>query len=107
MPANRVSFLAKNSRTGSHLLCLYSGTDMSIKASFPGQVRFIVKNRISHNRVLGASKGNNQGAYGPSCVPPWSRQRTELETEGKNFITVLNILSCHRKNFETTLGHYA
>ena len=72
--ANRVSFFAENSGTGSHLLRLYSGTDISIKASFPGQVRFIVKNRISHNRVLGASKGNSQGAYGPSFVRPWSRQ---------------------------------
>ena len=45
MPANRVSFLAENPRTGSQLLRLYSGTDMTIKASVPGQLRFIVKNK--------------------------------------------------------------
>ena len=70
MNANRASFLGENSETGSHLLFLYSGTDMSIKASFLGQVRFIVKTRISHNSVLCASKGNNQAAYRPFCVPP-------------------------------------
>ena len=43
MPDNRVSFLAENSGTWSHLLRFYSGTDMSTKASIPGQVRFIVK----------------------------------------------------------------
>ena len=81
--------------TGSHLLRL-SGTDMSIKASFPGQDRFIVKNRISRNRVLRASKGNNQGAYGSSCVPPWSRQQTEL----KHFILILNILPRHSETLK-------
>ena len=100
MPANRVSFLAETSGTGLHLLRLYSGTDMSIKAPFPGRVRFIVKDRISHNRVLSACKGNNQGAHGPACVPPWSRQQTELETEGKNFITILNYLSRHSKTLK-------
>ena len=100
MPANRVSFLAENSGTGSQLLRLYSGTDMPIKASLLGQVRLIVKNRISHNRVLGASQGDDHGAYGPSCVSPWSRQQTELETEGKTFITILNILSRYSKTLK-------
>ena len=104
MPANRVSFLAENSGTGSHLLRLYAGTDMSIEASFPGQVRFLVKNKSSHNRALGAPKGNNQGTYGPSCVPHLLvKTANRTRNRRQDFHNNSQYLVTSQQNFDRTL----
>ena len=52
MPASKVLSSAENVGTGLYHLSLYSGAGMPTKASFAGQVKFDLKNKIERQMRL-------------------------------------------------------